>query len=120
MSINLKIALIIITLIYLLLILRALKNKKLQVSFSMFWIISTLILIVAIIIPNFVEYLTKLLGFELPSNMIFCVTIFIAFYLIFNITLKLSQEHQKNVVLLQELSILKKKVSDLEKDKKDI
>lgn len=40
MTVNLKIALILMTLIYLVLILKKIKNKKLQLSFSTFWIIS--------------------------------------------------------------------------------
>lgn len=115
MTINLKIALIIITLIYMVLILRKLRNKKLQLSFSTFWIVSGFLLIIAIIIPNLIEFVTKKLGFEVPANMLFCITIFVAFYLIFNLTVKLSKEAQRNTALIQELSLLKKRVEELEK-----
>ena len=40
MALNLRIALIIITLIYLFLVLKKIHSKKLQMSFSTFWIIS--------------------------------------------------------------------------------
>ena len=82
MTLNLKIALIVITLIYLSLILRKIKNKKLQISFSTFWLVSGVLLIIAIATPNLIEYITKTLGFEIPANMLFCITIFVAFYLI--------------------------------------
>ena len=104
MTLNLKIALIIMTIIYLVLIFKEIKNKKLQISFSTFWIISGILLIIAIAIPNFIE----------PVNMLFCITIFVAFYLIFHLTVKLSKESQKNTLLIQELSILKQKVDKLE------
>ena len=116
MTLNLKIALIVITLIYLSLILRKIKNKKLQISFSTFWLVSGVLLIIAIATPNLIEYITKTLGFEIPANMLCCITIFVAFYLIFNLTVKLSKEAQKNTSLVQEISLLKKRVEKLEKE----
>lgn len=117
MQITLRIALIIITLIYLFFILKAIKNKKIQISFSIFWIFTAFILIIALAIPNLIKNVSNALGFELTTNMIFCVTIFISFYLIFNLTTLLSKENRKNVTLIQELSILKKRVDELEKNK---
>lgn len=119
MSMTLKIALITISLIYLLIILRAVKNKKLQLSFSLFWILTGVSLIIAILIPNFLDCIAKILGFDLTSNMLFCVTIFLAFLLIFNLTGKLSNESRKNTILVQEISILKKKVEKLEEKKEE-
>ena len=114
MPLTLRIALIAITLIYILLILRSIRRKKMNVSFSIFWIIAGFILIIFAIVPNMVEAISKMLGFEAPSNMLFVLTIFIAFYLIFNLTTIISQENKKNVLLVQEVSLLKKKVKELE------
>ncbi len=114
MSINLRIALIIISIIYILLIVKEIRKKKIQVSFSTFWMISIILLIIAVAIPNLVENFTYALGFETPSNMLFCITIFMAFYLIFNLTMKLSKVYDNNVSLVQEISLLKKRVEELE------
>lgn len=119
MTINLKIALIAITLIYMFLVLKEIRSKKLKLSFAIFWIISGIMLIVAIMTPNLIESLTKLLGFEVPSNMLFCITIFTAFYLIFNLTVKLSKEYQNNVTIVQEISLLKNRVEELERRKEE-
>ena len=62
---------------------------------------------------------SKMLGFEAPSNMLFVLTIFIAFYLIFNLTTIISQENKKNVLLVQKVSLLKKKVKELEEKMND-
>ena len=115
MQLSLRIALILITLIYLFLIIRAIKNKKMQISFSVFWIITGLILIIAIAIPNMIQSISKILGFELSVNMIFCVAIFLSFYLIFNLNIALSKENKKNILLIQEISLLKNRVENLEK-----
>ena len=118
MQISLKLVLIVITLIYILLILKSIKKKKLQMSFSLFWLITGILLIIALVIPNLVENISKTLGFEIPANMLFCLTIFVSFYLIFNLTGALSKENKKNTLLIQEVSLLKKRVDELEKSKK--
>ena len=110
MQISLRIALIIATLIYLFFILRAIKRKKLQISLSVFWIFTAIALII--------EQISKWLGFEVTTNMIFCVTIFIAFYLIFSLMILISDLKRKNVKLIQEISILKKKVEEIENNMK--
>ena len=46
--------------------------------------------------------------------MLFCITIFVAFYLIFNLTVRLSNEAKKNITLIQEISLLKEKISKIE------
>ena len=115
MQLSLRIALLVITCIYLFLVLKAIKHKKLQISFSIFWLLTGIILIIALLIPNLIENISSALGFELTVNMIFCVTIFIAFYLIFNLTILISKQSRKNVTLIQEISILKEQVNALEK-----
>jgi glycosyltransferase involved in cell wall biosynthesis len=96
-------------------ILRAIRKKKLQISFSIFWLIIGILLIIALLIPNLVENISKALGFEVPANMVFCLTIFVSFYLIFNLTISISKENKKNTLLIQEVSMLKKRVEELEK-----
>ena len=118
MQISLNVVLIMITLIYLFLILKAIRKKKLQMSFSIFWLITGVLLIIALLIPNLVETISVVLGFEVPANMVFCITIFVSFYLIFNLTISLSKENRKNTLLIQELSMLKKRVEELEKNAK--
>lgn len=119
MQITLRIALIISTLIYLFIILKSIKNKKIQVSFSIFWLFTGLILIIALAIPNLITEISNFLGFELTTNMIFCVTIFIAFYLIFNLNIELSKEKSKNIQLIQEISLIKKRIIDKEENDKE-
>ena len=114
MSTTLKIALIFITIIYMFLILKSIRQKKINVSFSIFWLLTGVVLIIFVLIPNIIEWISKKLGFAAPSNMIFCITIFMAFYMIFNLTVAISKENKKNTLLVQEISLLKKKVENLE------
>ena len=47
--------------------------------------------------------------------MIFSIAIFIILYLIFNLTILISKEQNRNTLLIQEISILKKRINELEK-----
>ena len=119
MQTTLKIALIVILLIYIFCILKAVKRKNMRIGYLIFWSITGILLIIALCIPNLVENISKALGFEMPINMIFSVAIFVILYLIFNLTTLISQEQNKNVLLIQEVSMLKKRVEELEKDKQE-
>ena len=117
MQLSLKVALIIIVLIYILCILKAVKRKNMRIGYLIFWSISGVILIIALLIPNLVENISNILGFEMPINMIFSVAIFMILYLIFDLTILISKEHNKNTMLIQEVSMLKKRVKELENKK---
>ena len=118
MQITLKIALILIVLIYVFCIMKAVKRKKMRIGYLIFWCIIAVILFIALLIPNLVENVASLLGFEMPINMIFSGAIFIILYLIFNLTILITKEYNKNVLLIQEISMLKKRVEELEKQEK--
>lgn len=114
MSIKLRIAFILVVLVFIVIILREIKRKKINITFSLFWIIIGGMLILAVAVPNLIETISKTIGFQTPSNMLFVIAIFIAFYSIFNLTLIVSQEYKKNIALIQEVSLLKKKIANLE------
>ena len=112
---SLRIALIVVLLIYSLCILRAVKRKNMRINYLIFWSIMGIVLIIALIAPNFIENASNFLGFGLPINMIFSIAIFIILYLIFDLTKLITKEQNKNVILTQEISLLKKRVEELEK-----
>ena len=118
-SMNLKIFLTIGIVIYIYLTVKSLLKNDLQSSFLTFYFVSTIGLVIAIMMPKFIEKMTKVFGFEKSSNMIFCITIFILFYIVFKLTLKLSKEQERTVNLTQELSILKAKINKMEKIKEN-
>lgn len=115
---SLKIALVVILLIYLFIILKSVKKKNMRINYLIFWSITGILLIIALLVPNFVDNVSKFLGFELPINMIFSFAIFIVLYLIFDLTKLITKEQNKNITLIQEISMLKKRVEELEKNNK--
>ena len=119
MSLSLKIVLVIIVITYIFFVLRAVKKKKMRLSYLIIWMVIGIVLLVSVILPNFVENVSKLIGFEMPINMIFSVAIFVIIYLIFDLISVISKQEKKIVLLIQEISILKENLKKIENDKKD-
>jgi len=115
---SLKIALVLVVVVYLLVILKSVKHKNMRINYLIFWSITGVALIIALIVPNFVDNISKFLGFELSINMIFSLAIFIILYLIFDLTRLITKEQNKNILLIQEISMLKKRIEELEEKQK--
>ncbi len=116
---SLKIVLVLAVFIYIVFILAAVKKKKMRINYLIVWMFIGLALLIALLLPNFITFLSKLTGFELVINMLFSGAIFLIFLLIFDLTKQITLEQNKNVTLIQEISILKKRVEELEKKKED-
>ena len=108
--------LIIIVIMYIFFILKAVKRKNMRINYLIFWSITGVALIILLLAPNFVENISNLLGFGLPINMIFSMAIFIILYLIFDLTRLITKEQNKNVMLIQEISMLKQRIEKIEKE----
>lgn len=118
MNLTLKVAFIVILLIYLFCILKSVKKKNMRINYLIFWTITGILLVISLIAPNFVENVSNFLGFGLPINMIFSFAIFIILYLVFDLTKLITKQENKNIMLIQEISILKKRIEELENNKR--
>ena len=116
MNIVLRVILIVIMILYLAFITRAVKRKNMRISYLVFWIIIGIFLIIALLFPNLIFAISELIGFEVPLNMIFSIAIFIVLYFIHDLMTIVSKEEKKNTLLIQEISILKKRVEKLEQE----
>ena len=115
MSLALKTALIIIIFIYWFFIIKSVKNKNMKIGYLIFWLFFGVGMIVALIIPNFVEKLSRFAGFELPINMMFSGAILVIMYLVYDLSKQITKEQNNNTMLIQEISIMKKRIDEIEK-----
>lgn len=114
MSISLKIVLFLIVSTYIIFLLNSVKKNKMKIGYLIVWMGIGVVLIVSLLLPNFVETVSKIIGFEMPINMIFSIAIFVIIYLIYGVISWISKLESKNVMLIQEISLLKKRIEDLE------
>ena len=110
MSLRLRIFLIISTLIFIIGIIRSIKKNDVNIKYSLIWLFSGILIIIVTIIPNLLEILSKFLGFELVSNMIFLLAILLLLVLSYSFTVILSRHSKRIRLLTQEISILKAEI----------
>lgn len=114
MNISLKIFLIIILLVQIFFTIFLIKSKKITMKYASLWIIALMLLIILALFPNIIIIISELFGFEVPSNMVFLLGFFVLFNINFIISLSLSKQNEKIKFLIQEVSILKKRLENYE------
>ena len=118
MSTILKIFLIIILLFQLFLIVNTVRKKQISMKFASLWIVLILLMCVIALFPQIVMFLSDLMGFEKTSNMVLLLGFFFSFYMIYIHTISISVQNEKIKLLIQEISILKEKLEDNQKNNK--
>ncbi len=115
MELRLRFSLIIAIIFFVIIMIAFIKKDNISIKYSLIWLASCLISIIIILVPQFLERLSKILGFELASNMIFMIAIGVLFAISFSFTIIVSKQTQKIRLLIQEVSMLKSRVEVLEK-----
>lgn len=72
MSIVLRIILIVASLLTILYMMRKIRQSKVQIEDSIFWVIFSVILLVVSIFPGLADFFTRLLGIYSTVNLSFC------------------------------------------------
>ena len=110
MSFNLQLISCLFIFIVLILVVCMLRNGRINIKYALVWIVAITVLLLFLIFPSFFTWLTKLLGFNVGSNMIFAGLI--AFLMFINIILTIIVSNQNNKIrlLIQEVSMLKGKI----------
>ena len=108
MSTNLIIASIIFSSFIIIFILILLRRRKINIKYSLIWILLFTILFIAALVPNFLIWITHVLGFTTSSNMVFSLKIGVLIVISIALTLIVSTQDRKIRLMIQEVSILKK------------
>ncbi len=113
---NLYTVLLIVSIIVLFVVLKSVIKNKIDIHYAMIWILWGISLIVISLFPGIVTWVTKLLGMQLASNTIFLVFIFLLYCLSFYLYLIVTKHNKEIVKLNYEISSLKKKLEEIEKN----
>ena len=105
MSIALRVLLIIVSVMNTLNILRRIRKSKLQIEYSIFWLLFSMVLIVISVFPQIVIKLAQIIGFQSPANMVFLLVIFALMFKSFQSTLEISQLQYKIEELTQKIAL---------------
>ena len=115
MSVSLRILLLIFSVVLTLATTVVVKKGRMPIKYSLLWYFSSLIIFVLSVFPFIIEYISELFGFKTLSNLITAIMICILLFLTMSLTIITAGQKRKITLLIQEISILKKRVEELEK-----
>lgn len=105
MSVGVRSILILFSVLTIVFIIKKIRQSKLQIEYSLFWIGFSIFLILISVFPQIVYWFTDLIGIQSPVNFVFLVIIFILIMKNFMMTIELSQLENKVKELVQELVV---------------
>lgn len=105
MNLKLKIIIISVMVILLLYVLRKVKHSHFSTKYSLVWIITDVLVIIATIFVDELFGLAKLLGIETVSNLMFFVGFIFLLVMCFNLSYQLSIQNKKIIALTQKLGL---------------
>lgn len=111
MNLNLIIFLICFCILFGIYIFINIFKRKISLQHSLMWFLYVILMVFSLFFSSITNFLTKLLGFEVVSNMVFFFGFSILIIICFNMTKLISKEKEKVITLTQELAILKKELN---------
>ena len=114
MSDRLRIVLALLVLTYSLVTVRMIRRRRLNLSYSLLWLFLSGAMLLVLMIPQLVEWLARLLGIDLPINLVLTGFAFFSLAMMFFLTVVVSRTNEKVRTLVQQLALLEKRVRDLE------
>ena len=103
------------TLVY---FIRKIRKSKLKINHSIFWMVFGLALLFLAVVPESLFWVSYLLGFQSPVNLLYVLVIFLLVVKLFTTTMRLSKLSVQVESLAQELAIYQLDRQDAE-EKKD-
>ena len=116
MSGILRIILIISAVLLFVYMIKKIRQAKMKIEHTIFWLVFSVILIVLGLFPQIAYILSKWMGFQSPVNLVFLTMIFILIVKNFLATLQISHLENKLDNLVQRVAIDRK--LDVEQNKK--
>lgn len=118
MNTRLQIIMISASLLFLIYIIIMLRNKKIELKYTLAWLLAGLSLLIVAVFPSILRFLSDILNIVEPVNTLFLCIIFFMLLIIFTLTIALSRNASRVKTLTQEIGILKLELQKL--NKKDV
>ena len=115
MSNGLRLGLLIASIIAICLVLFFVIKKKLNIKYSIVWILWALLSLIMAIFPQTFYELSHILGIEMPVNAVFLIMIALLYGLTFYVYIMISKHNSEIIKLTYELSSLKKQLEEKNK-----
>lgn len=108
MTTTLRAALILVSVGTLFLMMRKIRQSKVQIESAIFWIVLALVLVVFSIFPSVADFASRMLGIYATTNFLFLFAIFILIVKVFYMTIHISQLETRVKELVQQMALEEK------------
>lgn len=110
----LRIVLILALALYFIIILILLKNKTLELKYTLLWMVSGVVLALLIVWPEILQTFVSLIGIQSNMNGLFIFMFAFVIMIMMSLTSIVSKQANRIKHLVQELAIMEKRIRDLE------
>lgn len=101
--------------VYLFVIIHLLKKKKLDLKYTLLWLIAATVLLLVTVFPSTVYYISSFLGITTPINSALVLAGMFIILILITITSIVSNLNSRLRSLTQEIALLEKRVRELSK-----
>lgn len=112
---HLRVTLIIVVISYFIVILYFLKQKALNLKYTLLWLVAGAVMGILVVVPELLTWIIHLFGIQDNMNGLFLFCIGFIILILLSLTSIASRQNRKIRTLTQELAILDKRVRDLER-----
>lgn len=111
---SLRIVLLCALVVYFVMILIFLKNKTLELKYTLLWMFSGVILTMLVVWPEILSGFVHLIGIQSNMNGLFIMTFAFLIMIMMSLTSIASKQANKIKLLIQELAIMEERIRKLE------
>ena len=110
-SFQLQLCLIFASVAVYLFVIYKIRKSNVRIDDMIIWIIGSVILLILSIFPVISDYLSEIIGFRTAANLIFTSILGFLFLMVFSLSIKLSQQHEKMKELTHKIAMLERELS---------
>lgn len=111
---NLRVVLICALIVYFIVILVFLKNKTLELKYTLLWMFSGGVLALLVVWPEILSSFVGLIGIQSNMNGLFIMAFAFVIMIMMSLTSIVSKQANKIKLMVQEMAIMEKRIRDLE------
>jgi hypothetical protein len=100
-------------------VIELLRRRHLRERHAIWWLIAGVLALIAGIFPNTLEWAARLVGVEIPVNLVFFVSIAILFLVSLQISSELTKLESKTRTLAERVAILELRVKQIDEPSDD-
>lgn len=116
---TLRITLCVAVICYFIIILHYLKNKMLELKYTLIWLFAGVIMGIMVFFPDLLLKFVHLLGVQSNMNGLFILAIAFCIMVLMTLTSIVSRTSIKLRAMIQEIAMLEKRIRELENDSKE-